>query len=342
MISPLPRPDADRCAYYAGYFDAEGSLGVFPANAGRSWCTRISFGQTNPIVLQQLHSFYRGTLSQIRRQRVNWRDQTHWTLTRFNVVACFLEDIRPYLGEKRDQVEAVLARFSTRMLAADARRLIRDLKRMKKVALTKRRLPTGVKLPRLPQKLPRCEIKGCKRDARAQRLCTLHYQRARAADVLPALQPNRSAMTFTRPEVATTELAYFAGYFDGDGSVDLRRKSATWHLAIAFNQTRPEALLRLHAVYGGTLQLREKHPPRRHQLKWALTKREAVLAFLRDVQPFLLEKRREVALLLERYRPTMNETAGQALVAELCRGRTTRGRRSQPRSLDALVSAQNP
>jgi hypothetical protein len=325
MIPLLRRPDANQRAYFAGYFDAEGSLGVFPANAGRSWCTRINFGQTNPAVLRQLHSFYGGTLGQTRRQHANWRSQTHWVLSRFNIIACFLEDLRPHLGEKRDQVEAVLSRFSTRMPAPDARKLIRDLKRMKKTALTARHLPAAVKRPRRMQ--VHCEADACHRPARAQRLCTLHYQRARAAGTLPVLQPNRGARVFERPTVAPTELAYFAGYFDGDGSVDLRQHSSTWHLAIAFNQTRFEALLRMHAVYGGNLRFCQKQLPRRHQLKWSLTKREAVLAFLRDVQPHVIEKTREVNLLLSEYTPTLNDLAGQALSRELCRGRARRGER---------------
>lgn len=324
MITSLRRPNAQQCAYFAGYFDAEGSLGVFPANAGRSWCTRVSFGQTNPAVLHQLHDIYGGTLSKIQRQSANWRDQTHWVLSRFNVVACFLQDIQPYLGEKRDQVEAVLSRFSTRMPALDAQKLIRDLQRMKKTKLTVKRLPIKVQSSPSAYKV-RCGADDCKRPARAQSLCTLHYQRARSAGTLQVLQPNRSATAFTRPKIIPTELAYFAGYFDGDGSVDLRQHSSTWHLAIAFNQTRPEALLCMHAVYGGTLRFQKKKPPRRHQLKWSLTRREAVLAFLRDVQPHVIEKRREVDLLLVQYTSTMTTAQGQALVTNLCRDRTSRG-----------------
>jgi len=296
---------------------------VFPINAGRSWRTRVDFGQTNPVVLQQLHDFYGGSLNVIQRQRANWREKTSWALSRFNIVACFLEDIRPYLGEKRAQVEAVLTRFSTRMPAPEAQQLIHDLKRMKKIALTSRNLPLEAKSKR-PQH-PRCTTDGCRRAARAQQLCTLHYQRARAAGTLICLRPRRGATAFERPTVTSTELAYFAGYFDGDGSVDLRMKSTTWHLAIAFNQTRVEALLRLHAVYGGVLRFCRKQPPRRHQLKWSLTRREAVLAFLRDVQPYVVEKTREVDLLLSQYAPTLSTLAGQALSRDLCRGRAVRG-----------------
>lgn len=323
LLSTLPRPDEDRRAYFAGYFDAEGTLGVFPANAGRSWCARVNFGQTNADVLHQLKIFYGGSLHIVRRAKANWQDKTQWTLARFNAVACFLEDIRPFVGEKRAQVEAVLQRFSTRMPATDARQLIADLKQMKRAELTSRNLPTEAK--HAPKRRRCAADEPCRRPARAQGLCTRHYQRARAARTLLTVQPGRGARAHARKDVAATERAYFAGYFDGDGSLDLRRRSSTWHLAIAFNQTRPEALLRLVASYGGRLHFRPKDPPRRNQLAWTLTQREAVLAFLRDVQPYVIEKQREVAAVLERYRPNMAPSEAADLVAELIRDRPRRG-----------------
>jgi hypothetical protein len=132
---------------------------------------------------------------------------------------------------------------------------------------------------------------------------------------------------FTRSDVASTELAYFAGYFDGDGSIDLRQRSNTWHLAVTFNQTRPEALVRLQAVYGGNLRFCKKAPPRRNQLTWSLTQRAAVLTFLRDVQPFVIEKHEEVAAVLARYRPTLTSQEARALVSTLTGHRARRGTR---------------
>jgi hypothetical protein len=333
LLAALPRPDVDRRAYFAGYFDAEGTVGVFPANAGRSWRTRIEFGQTNPCVLQQLQMFYGGSMHVVQRARANWRDKYHWALTRFNAVACFLEDIRPFIGEKREQVEAVLGRFSTRMPAKDAQRLITDLKRMKQVELTVRKLPTSVKSRKKAR--TRCTVEGCSRSARAQGLCTRDYQRARTAGTLTALQPKRGARSFARGNVASTELAYFAGYFDGDGSVDVRRRSNTWHLAIVFNQTRSEALIRLHAVYGGNLRFRKRAAPRRNQLTWTLTQRSAVLTFLRDIQPFVIEKCEEVTAILADYRSTMSDAEAHKLLQSL--------RRQRPKRIQAaLVANENP
>lgn len=326
MNSALPRPSTQLRAYFAGYFDAEGTLAIIARNKGQLWNAQIRFGQTNDVVLKMLHATYGGTLHTTKRARANGRPQTRWVLSRFGAIACFLDDLLPFLGEKRAQAEQLLTRFSTRMLARDAHQLIADLDALKSVELTAKSLPESVRA-RSAHRRRRCVTVGCRRPHRARGYCASCYQRARYGDVLGVSRARTDARVFSRLAVPLTELAYFAGYFDGDGSVALRRGATnTWRLSVAFNQTRADALLRLMQAYGGSLRFRPRAAPRRNQLSWRLTQRVAVETFLRDIAPYVVEKRAVVTMLCERFSPTMTTAAGEALVEDLRCDRPTRNR----------------
>ena len=305
-------PSAEQRAYFAGYFDAAGCVMVSAANHGASWRAIVGFGQTKPNVLHRLHGAYGGNLYQVKRQRANWRPKTNWQLSRFGAVACLLTDILPFLGEKREQVEAVMQRFSSRMKTEDGQRLRADLSAMKKQALDPKALPEGVRVSGQKKKQT-CVTRGCTRRSRARRLCTMHYQRSKTSAFSPT--PSK-AFTYSRVPTAVDK-AYFAGYFDGDGNLDLRQKSGTWHLTIYFNQTRPEGVLRLRGVYGGLLALRTKNQPRRHLLSWVLSTRAGVLAFLYDIVEHSIEKRDEIRIMLSKYRSRLSDEEGAALLAEI-------------------------
>lgn len=322
MNSALPRPDAERRAYFAGYFDAEGTICIAPRNKGMTWGAQITFGQTTPSVLHALQATYGGDLYAVKRQRSNWKPQTRWVLSRFGAIACFLDDIYPFLGEKREQVRIFLERFSSRMLSRDAWKLHADLTALKEVELIEKELPVEARSSAKRSK--RCSMPGCHRLHRARGLCANCYQRANYNGELKDRRGKHETRVFHRDAIPSTEIAYFAGYFDGDGCLVLRKTHKTWNLVISFNQTRSEALLRLHKVYGGSLKFRPQQTLRRHQLAWRLYQRERVMQFLRDIEPFIIEKRRDVALIFTRYVPGMAVHDGTKLCEELQRDRPDR------------------
>lgn len=99
--------------------------------------------------------------------------------------------------------------------------------------------------------------------------------------------------------------AYFAGFFDADGSVYITantRQSDKYRKVGAGFSLRADKASPLkdgHKIWGGSLHTR---PPRkhnhRHVLQWRLWTKSAE-KFLKDIKPFLRLKKRQVEIALE-------------------------------------------
>lgn len=87
--------------------------------------------------------------------------------------------------------------------------------------------------------------------------------------------------------------AYVAGFFDGEGSVILSRAGA--EVRLTQNDVRP--LLPIQASYGGRIT-KEKG---RKVYTWRVCNWDGCIAFLRDVQPWLIVKAEQATLLVDHY-----------------------------------------
>lgn len=98
-------------------------------------------------------------------------------------------------------------------------------------------------------------------------------------------------------------IPYFAGFFDGEGSVNIIRYSpkkggATYHrLQCCLTQIAPAPIERATALFGGRVYV-ERSGRRRPVHRWKMSGPPAV-DFLRQVQPFLLVKTEVVRLAIE-------------------------------------------
>lgn len=94
------------------------------------------------------------------------------------------------------------------------------------------------------------------------------------------------------------ELAYLAGFFDGEGSVGVYGSaSRSYHLRASVGGTDERSIRRFMAHFGGTVSFEPKKNNWRPVWKWAVTGREAKVA-LRALMPFLSVKREQAALAL--------------------------------------------
>jgi hypothetical protein len=303
-VPEVRRPSALECAFFAGFFDAEGCLRV-ESNHGRFWQAYIVFKQNKPAVLLRLRETYGGAIY----VKPNGQQKV-WQLKRYGAVACFLQDILPYVGEKRTQVEVVLARFSSRMSGADGAALKADLAQLKRVVIDPAVLPSTAKRRC-------CGTTDCTHTAVCRGLCSKHYQQAKRDRVF-TVGAQRAARPFAHKRTPTQdELAYAGGYFDGDGNVGLVAVRGRWYPRVAFMQTRSEGVLRMWEVYGGSLKFQRRRPPARPTVIWRLTSRDAALAFLRDILPFTVEKRDQIEYVLAEYRPDLAAGEGKRLAARL-------------------------
>jgi len=108
MGSKLDNTDV---AYAAGFFDADGSVGVYPTKskecrAGKAYCLTVQVTQKLWMpVFVQWQDHWGGHLYHYLAHpgSMAWR----WTVKN-NKARVFLEDILPYLGGKRDQAELAI------------------------------------------------------------------------------------------------------------------------------------------------------------------------------------------------------------------------------------------
>ena len=298
-------------AYFAGYTDAEGCIRISKIRAFSSspaWTACVVFNQTCPVVIEQMCAIYGGTIN-IRKPK-GGRCQKSWRVAAYDEVRRFLSDITPYLREKRAQATEVLWRFDPKQGPAN------DIL-IERISSLKRKRVEAVAVV-TAKRDPARKCFDCALPAAARGYCGKHYQTAlRAGRFRP--HPVHEGVPFVHGrELTALEAPYFAGYFDGDGCLTFSRQGNCWYPRIVFGQTQPDAVCDLHSVYGGSLTFVERSAP---QLKpfvsYQLGQRNAVVAMLRDIQPFVLEKREQVDLFLERFRSVMSVDEGRDLKNQL-------------------------
>lgn len=101
------------------------------------------------------------------------------------------------------------------------------------------------------------------------------------------------------------DLAYVAGFFDGEGSVmitdnySLRGLAPNPTLRVSIGNTDPCVIKKLAQVYGGVYTIRRVNKQNhRNVAQWCVSTHKAV-AFLRDIAPFVKMKRDQIALALK-------------------------------------------
>ena len=101
------------------------------------------------------------------------------------------------------------------------------------------------------------------------------------------------------------ENAYYAGFFDGEGSVSICRhyeNKKTLVTIVSISQVDPRPLHRLKEKYGGSLMLLKNKPAKaggtsKPIWRWQVSNRQ-IEPFLQDIYPYLVVKKDEVELAL--------------------------------------------
>ncbi len=95
----------------------------------------------------------------------------------------------------------------------------------------------------------------------------------------------------------TNEIAYFAGFFDGEGSVGIYHKK--YVVCLANCDIRP--LRRAQELWGGSLntQTVAQRKGAKQDLWWWQIYGHNSLAFLRDIRPFSVTKGEQIDVYLE-------------------------------------------
>ena len=95
----------------------------------------------------------------------------------------------------------------------------------------------------------------------------------------------------------TTEIAYIAGFFDGEGCVRIKQSNQggnSYYVIAHITNTNPIILKKVQELFGGNTRLQEKGR-NKPVYNWYITSSEAN-DFLKTLQPFLIEKKSQAEL----------------------------------------------
>lgn len=95
---------------------------------------------------------------------------------------------------------------------------------------------------------------------------------------------------------------YTAGFFDGEGCIRVahNRKDSGSGIHVFITNTYKPILDRIQSMYGGKVTLRNrKNPKHRTCFQWRISNRAEAVVFLRDIEPLLVEKKRQAQLGIE-------------------------------------------
>jgi hypothetical protein len=123
-------------AYAAGFFDGEGSVGIFryeylnyrnqppPYNS-----CKVEISNTNKIILQWFQKNYGGAVRQHNRKNVSekWKPLWRWRLGKQEDIQDFVISILPYSKVKKPQLELTLAFLKKEIDGEEAYLKLREL-----------------------------------------------------------------------------------------------------------------------------------------------------------------------------------------------------------------------
>lgn len=103
-------------------------------------------------------------------------------------------------------------------------------------------------------------------------------------------------MNYTKYDIGVKELAYIAGFFDGEGCIRVDSKG---YLTTIVTNTDVRPLQLFLDVFGGTMCIHSHATTiRKKAYRWSI-KSEAVPEFLEMILPYLICKKEEALLALE-------------------------------------------
>lgn len=104
------------------------------------------------------------------------------------------------------------------------------------------------------------------------------------------------------------ELAYFAGFFDGEGCVGIKKPCRRKQLHTPYatvSQVRPEVLLRIKASFGGNIYFAKKCG-KNGIWCWQTSGIKNTIPFLRALEPYLVVKKAEAQVVIDAFMVNVN------------------------------------
>jgi hypothetical protein len=101
-----------------------------------------------------------------------------------------------------------------------------------------------------------------------------------------------------------TDLAYMAGFFDGEGCINLARRDGRgnrYRIHISISNTNEWVLQWFHFNFGGSVCFEDRHsenPAWQNVWRWSITSGRQALTFLQAISPYLVLKKPQALLAI--------------------------------------------
>lgn len=127
--------------YAAGYFDGEGTIGLYwnkgskdpryrSGKRGGCWVRTVSINNTYISVLGDFYSLFGGSLRIMREARGTHRQMYTWSVGSVEDIEHVLTYLLPHLREKRPQADVMLSFVRDQVDGEEASRRLKELKRV--------------------------------------------------------------------------------------------------------------------------------------------------------------------------------------------------------------------
>lgn len=167
--------------------------------------------------------------------------------------------------------------------------------------------PGGVEIG-VRRERARCSFGECEKPAHGRGLCKRHHQRL----LIHATAEDPPLGTRGHWAVSPTDVAYLAGFVDGEGTIGMRRVKLarnrggySYEPYVSVGNTDPTIVTWLGEIFGGTVRTRKQQARGNRKLliyQWEVKSRTAV-AVCRVLAPFLRMKGKQADLLITRCSP---------------------------------------
>lgn len=123
------------------------------------------------------------------------------------------------------------------------------------------------------------------------------------------------------------KLAYTAGIVDGEGSIQIVKQPTGYYVRVTVSSSEENLVHWLAKEFGGTLQSYQRARARRPELLWSIFDSKKAVAFLENLYPFLICKKKHAIIVFNFWNRKWHES-GESFYHEI-KQYQLKGKRSQ-------------
>jgi hypothetical protein len=127
-------------SYIAGYFDGEGTIGLYWTKGAKdpryrsgfkngSWIRSVSVVNTYTKVLNELQETFGGKVRKMRDSNLTQKECFQWTIGAKQDIQKFLTAILPKLREKQPQAKIMLDFIENKISGTEASKRLKEMKK---------------------------------------------------------------------------------------------------------------------------------------------------------------------------------------------------------------------